>query len=222
MPIRINLLAEQQALEEERRRDPVKRAIWIGAFLVALMLIWSMSLLGESMLGKSELSRFQVDRNSRTNEYRQILENKKRLDDIHFKLAALHRLATNRFLVGNLLNALQQGPADEVQLTHLKIDQNYVLVDEIKATTGENPTPAKPATATEKITLSLDAKDNSSDAGAGIGKYQEALSRLPYFLNALGKPLELKLQQRGTPQTDADGRVTVFFRLECRFPDKTR
>ena len=39
MPIRLNLLAEAQALEESRRRDPVKRAVWAGVFLV-LALAW--------------------------------------------------------------------------------------------------------------------------------------------------------------------------------------
>jgi len=41
MPIRLNLLAEAQAAEEARRRDPVKRAIWIGALLVSVVLVWS-------------------------------------------------------------------------------------------------------------------------------------------------------------------------------------
>ena len=37
MPIRINLLAESLAEEDLRRRDPVKRAIIIGALLVAVI-----------------------------------------------------------------------------------------------------------------------------------------------------------------------------------------
>ena len=36
MPIRINLLAEEQYLAEMRRRDPVKRAAWVGGFLGAV------------------------------------------------------------------------------------------------------------------------------------------------------------------------------------------
>ena len=40
MPIRINLLSEALAEEDLRRRDPVKRAIFIGVFLVALSLVW--------------------------------------------------------------------------------------------------------------------------------------------------------------------------------------
>ena len=39
MPIRLNLLAEAQAAEEARRRDPVKRAIWLAALIIALMSI---------------------------------------------------------------------------------------------------------------------------------------------------------------------------------------
>ena len=38
MPIRINLLAEMQALEDQRRRDPVKRVFLTGIVLVSMML----------------------------------------------------------------------------------------------------------------------------------------------------------------------------------------
>ena len=41
MPIHINLLAEAQAAEELRRRDPVKRALFIGVSLVVVSLVWS-------------------------------------------------------------------------------------------------------------------------------------------------------------------------------------
>ena len=40
MPIRINLLAEAQAAAELRRKNPVKRGIWIGSFLVCVVLLW--------------------------------------------------------------------------------------------------------------------------------------------------------------------------------------
>ena len=57
MPIRLNLLAEAQAAEEARRRDPVKRAILAAAFLVAIMLAWSSWLQGRAMLASNQLSR---------------------------------------------------------------------------------------------------------------------------------------------------------------------
>ena len=33
MPIRLNLLAEAQAAEDLRRRDPVKRALWLARLM---------------------------------------------------------------------------------------------------------------------------------------------------------------------------------------------
>ena len=52
MPIRINLLAEAQALEDLRRRDPVKRASWAGLLLVLLVLVWISSLQLKAMIAR--------------------------------------------------------------------------------------------------------------------------------------------------------------------------
>jgi hypothetical protein len=41
MPIRLNLFAEDQALETQRRRDPVKRVIIAGVVLVIGMVGWA-------------------------------------------------------------------------------------------------------------------------------------------------------------------------------------
>ena len=51
MPIHINLLAEAQAAEELRRRDPVKRAIFIGISLVIVALMWSGMVAGQRLPG---------------------------------------------------------------------------------------------------------------------------------------------------------------------------
>src|SRR4051812_39305553 len=125
MPIRLNLLAEAQALEDQRRRDPVKRVILAGAILVALMLAWSSSIMLKTMIVKSDQGRMDSELNSRTNEYQRVLLNKRKLAEDYQKLEALHRLSTNRFLVGNFLDAFQQVTVEGVQLVHLKLDLNY-------------------------------------------------------------------------------------------------
>jgi hypothetical protein len=56
MPINLNLLAETQIAEDLRRRDPVKRAIYAGSFLVVLALVWWSSLLLEVVIKRSELN----------------------------------------------------------------------------------------------------------------------------------------------------------------------
>src|SRR5581483_2853209 len=126
MPIRLNFLAEAQALEEQRRRDPVKRAILGGVVLLVGILIWSSSLMFQKMVAESNLHALEAELNSRANEYRQILDNEKKLNESKQKLAALRQLATNRFLIGNLMNGLQKSVAENVQLVHLQLEQKYI------------------------------------------------------------------------------------------------
>jgi hypothetical protein len=225
MPIRINLLAETQALEDMRRRDPVKRAIWVGAFLCLLILAWSSSLQLKAMIVKSELSRLENKVRSQTNEYQVVLESRKKLGDVNLKLGALQQLSTNRLLNGNILNALQHATIDNVQLIRLKTEHVYVHTDEVKAKTNANGkvTTAKPASVTEKITLTLDARDSGPNPGDQVNKFQEAISDGSYFQTALGKTNVVKLTNIGTPTPgEGGGKLFVPFTLECKYPEKTR
>ena len=106
MPIRLNLLAEAQAAEDLRRRDPVKHAIWLAGLLVALMLVWSSGLYLKAMIARRALGRVEGQITVRTNDFQQVLDFRNKTGDIETKLAALVQLATNRFLNGTLLNAL--------------------------------------------------------------------------------------------------------------------
>src|SRR5437899_2077303 len=129
MPIRINLLAESQALEELRRRDPVKRSIWVGVCLGLVILMWSGWLQVRIFKAKLTLSHAQNLIAQKTNAYAQVRENETKLKEISIKLGQLQHLATNRFLNGNLLNALQQTTIDDVQLVKLKTEHFYVPTD---------------------------------------------------------------------------------------------
>jgi len=108
MPIRINLLAEAQALEELRRRDPVKRAAWAGGLLVCLLAAWSISLQFKAMMAKRELNRTDAQLAAHAKEYKAVVENQTALAEMNHKLGALHQLASSRLLYGGLLNAFQQ------------------------------------------------------------------------------------------------------------------
>ena len=78
MPIRLNLLAEAQAAEELRRRDPVKRALWLSVLVIAGMLAWSSFLQLRTTLANSDLTRMEAQTGARTNEFRQILDSQKK------------------------------------------------------------------------------------------------------------------------------------------------
>lgn len=225
MPIRINLLAEAQALEELRRRDPVKRAIWIGAGLVVLVLIWSASLYAKGLVRKSDLGRIEGEVSRLSGDYQHVLDNQKQLAAIRQRLDALHQLTTNRHLNGNVLQALQRTIVDDVQLTRFKTDQAFLLTEGAKARTNDNGTliPARPATVAERITLTLDAKDSCANPGDQVIRFKQKLAADPYFQAILGKTNEITLRSPSAPQLDTEtGKSYVLFTLECRFPERTR
>lgn len=223
MPIRINLLAEAQALEELRRRDPVKRAVLVGALLVVAVLVWSSSLWLRAVAAKGELNRIEGDLASNTNKFAEARAAQQELQDVRLKLAALRDLATNRFLNGNLLDALQHATVPNVELTHIRVDQSYVLTPESKPKTeGGRTIPAKPATVTEKIGVTLEARDYSQVAGAALPAYKQALTELPYFQKALARTNDIQLRDYSSPKNGGEGRSFITFKLEIAYPEKTR
>ena len=224
MAISINLLAEAQSLDELRRRDPVKRAILAGALLVFVMIAWSGQLQFEAMWAKGELRRLDSQLATQTNQFQKVLRNERELAEVNRKLSSLQRLASNRLLYGTLLNALQQATIDDVQLAHLRADQSYVLTQEVKGkTNGTHIIPGKPATSTERILLTLDARDSGPNPGDQVNRFKQAIGKSPYFSEALGKTNEVRLTSLSPPQISADsGKPFVLFTLECRFGDRTR
>jgi len=225
MPIRLNLLAEAQAAEEARRRDPVKRAIFVGVLLVVLTLVWSSSLQLKAMMTRGELSRLEGDMGAISNQYNEVLEAQKMMADINHKLGALHQLTTNRFLNGTLLDALQRTTIENVHLVHLRIAQEYVIVEETKArTNASRVTPGKPGSSTEKITLTLDCKDTSSaNPGDQVLKFKGLLANNEYFKTMLAGTNDVVLKNQGAVQPDAESaKPSVMFTLECRYPERKR
>jgi len=214
-----------QALEDLRRRDPVKRAVLVGIGLVAVMLCWIGSLMVTKMTVNSEISTLEQQIQSGSKDYKQVLDNQQSLVSGRQKLLALQQLATNRFLVGNLLDALQKSSVDNIQLTRLKLDQAYIVFEGTKGGTNESgdSIASKPATCTERISIVLNAKDSGPVPGESISRYQAALSRLPFFKTLItNRTNDFRLTTSLTPQADPDGRAFVPFTLEARLPDKIR
>jgi hypothetical protein len=223
MPIRINLLAEAIAEEELRRRDPVKRAIYIGAFLVVLSFVWFSSSWLVSMEAKHSLNEVQSAVQTHSNEWVQVQMNLGKVADTQKRLDALQKLSNARFLQGNLMNALQHLYVPNVQLTRVKVDQNYTLNAGSPAAKKDSATiPAQPATSTERIILTLDAKDFSANAGDGMNRFKNALLKQDYFSATLDPTNGVRLASVSPPQSSYDSKPYVLFTLECRFTDKTR
>src|SRR5437879_330946 len=104
MPIRLNLLAEAQAAEELRRKDPVKRAIVAAAVVLGLILTWSSSLQFKIIRSKGELKQLQAQWSQIEKSYQAAVESKRKSIEVEDHLSALQQLKTNRFLWGTALN----------------------------------------------------------------------------------------------------------------------
>src|SRR5262252_6231225 len=114
MPIRLNLLAEAQAAEELRRKDPVKRAIMFGVGCVAIMvgvsLVFVSQIASANRTAEGVASRIAFI----TNQYSAVMASQLRLHQVNLNIRGLDIFASERFLNGNLLNALQKVSADNV------------------------------------------------------------------------------------------------------------
>lgn len=221
MPIRINLLAETLAEEDLRRRDPVKRAIFGGVFLVGLSLVWFSSIWLTYAMYKQHLNQIDAQIQLHAAEYDQVQTNSKKVADLQKRMDDLDELVAARFLQGDLLNALQQTYVPNVQLTHLRVEQNSTGTAAVPAKTNSfGVIPGHPAAQTEHVTVILDAKDFSPNPGDQVQHFKDALLKHPYFSNRI-QTNGIKLSGLSGLQTPADSKPYVMFTLECRLLDRT-
>src|SRR5688572_22262266 len=125
MPIRINLLAEEQAAEEMRRRDPIKRALFAGAALTALMLGWIGITQMSVMAARRELADHTTRLKKIEDSSKEVRSNQMTAGEFQSKAKALDKYSNNRFFWGTLLDAVQQLTVENVRLMEIRSDQKY-------------------------------------------------------------------------------------------------
>ncbi len=224
MPIRINLLAEAQAAEELRRKDPVKRATLAALVVVILVAAWAAKLQVSIISSGKSLSSLEVEWKAIDPQYQQVVQRQRELIEAEQKLSALHQLTTNRFLWGTALNALQQsvGKIDDIQVIHFKTEQSYLSAEDLKAR-GDTSAGAAGATATEKISLTIEGLDFANPPGSQITRFKEAIAGVPFFQDNLQKTNAVLLTSLSAPQPLPSGKGSfVRFTLQCSFPEKVR
>jgi hypothetical protein len=189
MPIRINLLAEAQAAEDLRRRDPVKRGIWIGGFLVALVLLWCGKLQVDIWHEGMTRGRLEKDWAIKEPKFKVLLATQERTDRLGVLFDGLDRYSTNRFLWANVLNAIESSEIEDIQLTRIRGEQVFEVVNSVSTTntTANGPDiKHKPGSSTEKIRLVLEARDYNNQNQTWT-KYKEALADNKFFKRHLKK-----------------------------------
>jgi hypothetical protein len=152
------------------------------------------------------------------------VQRKRQAIEMEEKLDALNRLTTNRFLWANALNGFQQtlNGLDGIRLARLRTDQTYVSLEESKPRALPGAPDAKTVTATEKISVTLEAIDYSPQPGGQVNKFKETIASVPYFQQTL-QTNGVLLTSLGPPQANETvGTTFVKFTLQCFFPEKVR
>ena len=218
MPIRFNLLAEAQALEETRRKDPVKRAIWIGGFVVFTVLLWSATLQFKIIVARSEVSSTNLKWKDIEKQVTEVNDHRNRTRELESKLSAISQFTTNRVLWARTLDALQQTPVEGVQLVRFRSEQSFQVNEGGKPAAGAAP---KPSTVTEKVVLTLEGKDYSVVPGEQVPRYKQSLVSVPTLASVLQKTNTVQLTSQSAPQSEL-GRSFVAFGLQLFFEQKER
>ncbi len=227
MPIRINFLAEAQAAEELRRKDPVKRSIWVGGFVVFLALLWAGTLQLKIISERSAISALQASWKNIETKVNLVQQHKKLTRDIEGRLSALDQFTTNRMLWANTLDALQHTMVDNVQIVRLKTEQTFQRAEPVKApvdvaaAAAAAAAAARAATVTERAALILEGRDYSARLGDQIPKFKQALLDAPYFAANLQKTNKVQLTSLSAPQSEGN-RSFVSFGYQVFFQDKER
>jgi hypothetical protein len=223
MAIRINLLAEAQVAEETRRKNPIKLAIWIGSFLVAVVLLYMLKLQLDIVFSRKTYYAIEQSWKENNDKYKEVTNNIAKTVDMDKKLEALDRLSTNRFYWAPVLNALQQTMIKNIQVIRVTGEQQYSK--EAARTTGAGANKVTiPGGIVEQTSLFIDAKDYDPNA-QNYDKFKETLSNYSFFVKLLG--LHNAFILGGTlsaPTADPTdpSKLFVVFRLASHFTEVRR
>lgn len=222
MPIHLNLLAEQLAEEDLRRRDPVKRAVLAVVAVAALLVGYGGFLQIQLARAQNAVAGAEVQLRQMEPQFKLVRTNQNRIAQADRNVAALRQLTTNRFLWGPALNALQFSMVGNIQVVRLKTDQSYTLTEGTKAVTNAaTVTKARPPSVKEKALLTIEARDYSPQAGGQILNFQSALNSNAYFQGSLKKA---ELTGRSPPTADPGdpSHPFVLFSIDCQYPERAR
>jgi len=217
-------MAEAQALEEARRRDPVKMGIWIAGFFVVAVVLWIANLQLNIYFSRNDWLTLNSQWKAEEQKFNNVTNQEARIADVKDKLAALDHLRTNRFLWGPVLNALQQTVVDDVQVTHLWGLQTYEREAPKSYGAGATMKTIPGSANFERLKLSIAGKDYSP-ATDGYKKYEDTLNHFDFFAKRMGGHDGFTIEGAPGPRIpEAPGSSREFrvFTLTNQFPDIRR
>jgi hypothetical protein len=218
MPIKINLLAEEQANEELRRKDPVKRAGYGAAALVVLMLVWAAVNWYRASTVNKQFDALNADLAALQPKAKETEANQKKIRDTEYKIEMLKKMSAARPLWAPVLDTLQRSVMEDVQILRLRADQVYQVTPAFVPPKGST-LKSKPAVSKQIMTLTIEAQDNS----AALDSYNRLREQLATALkDHLGTNGSVSLKTLNQARENDQGKRYLTFSLECGFTEVVR
>lgn len=206
-----------------RRKDPVKRAILAGIGCVVAMAAFSIFIQSQVLALNHQSKGLTEKIKTITSDYNMVKAEQDHLEVLQRNTHGLDSLASERFLNGTLLNAMQKVYVENVALIHLHTVHSYNLTEEVRTKTNSITKITKYASSAEKISVVVEAQDSSPNAGDQVATFKEKLSQTQYFTSLLGSNKVMRLVNLSPPQLNQEtGRQFVQFTLESAVPEKIR
>ncbi len=224
MPITINLLAEERAAEETRRRDPVKRAGYAAGAVVGLVVVAIIIMQVRVSRVKGELAKKEAEWSALEKPSKAVEDSDKGIKAQKAKMDSLSQLAANRFLWATPFDALQRCVVDHIQVLRISAEQAYIVKAAVVPPKGNKDVKPQPASSTEKLSITIQAKDTGNPNDQNYAKFIEAMAGAPHFKDSLAKRGGITLLDRGEPQPDLNdpGKSFSLFTIKCVYPDTLR
>jgi hypothetical protein len=223
MPIRIDLLAEGREAERTRLSDPVRQTMPVAGLLLSLVLLHMLELQCNIWFERKGLDRIDKRLRAIKSNFTSVNNNAVKDSEEERKLAALDKLSTNRFLWAPVLYTLRQSLTEDVRVTRLKGEQ-VRLREEPRHIGHGTKRKTIPGATIEKITLHIDAKDESPDHRNCL-KFKQTLGDSEFFVERLGRKDGFVLDEFLKPATEglaATNKAFVSFALAAHFPEVRR
>jgi hypothetical protein len=218
--IRIDLLAEAHEEEELRRNIPIKCAVVMASFCVSVLSLWMLQLQLDINSSLAELHRTQQRLAEISGKYASACDILMRNEPIESKLAAIDRLATNRFLWAPVMASLENSRLHDIRLIRATGEQRLTQEEPRILGSGSSAV-VIPGAMVERTSLYLEASDLSSN-GLSYLQYKKNLGACDYFVENFKGSAAFSLEGLQKPQV-ADKAVSgsqgITFVLMAHFPD---
>jgi len=179
------------------------------AVVISAVLVWSASLQMKLMSDNAKSSQLANSLGSKTNEYTQILGNERKLVDAKNKLKRCTP-GLGAFPAGGTADALQHSTMEGIQITRVRLDQNFRRDAGGQVENGgRRADPGKAGASVERITLSSRPRTATPIRERSHDQFKEVIARNPFFQGRNITTNSILLREISSPQVDTESGGTL-------------